>query len=341
MKTNSLNTSYSSIHIKTKNNKSLINNQKTITKTQSTNSNSSKSNSLTNSFQKSFDSKIIISNDSESSLLIPISTLYHFKNLSSSNLNTIYKQIIIEEKKNKFPYLNKILLKKQNNITERHRAVLIDWLVNVHLYLKLSDECLFLSIKTIDLFLARVEKFNKSKLQLLGISSLLISSKYIESFHPRIEDLSSLCEGAYSKDEIIIFEKILFEKIDYNLQQDNIINFYDMLALIFNFNLKDYYFGKYLLEISLLDLNLFSVSRTIIAFAVVYLVMKMNIENHSDYKKCFLYLSNREIEESQVKKSAKEILFLMEKIKITNEYTITIQKYKFLLKENEMSNQIF
>ena len=95
MKTNSLNTSYSSIHIKTKNNKSLINNQKTITKTQSTNSNSSKSNSLTNSFQKSFDSKITISNDSESSLLIPISTLSHFKNLSSSNLNTIYKQIII------------------------------------------------------------------------------------------------------------------------------------------------------------------------------------------------------------------------------------------------------
>ena len=102
MKTNSLNTSYSSIHIKTKNNKSLINNQKTITKTQSTNSNSSKSNSLTNSFQKSFDSKITISNDSESSLLIPISTLSHFKNLSSSNLNTIYKQIIIEEKKINF-----------------------------------------------------------------------------------------------------------------------------------------------------------------------------------------------------------------------------------------------
>ena len=334
MKTNSLNTSYSSIHIKTKNNKSIINNQKTITKTQSTKSNSSKSNSLTNSFQKSFDSKITISNDTESSLLIPISTLYHFKNLSSSNLNTIYKQIIIEEEKNKFPYLNKILLKKQNNITERHRAVLIDWLVNVHLYLKLSDECLFLSIKTIDLFLARVEKFNKSKLQLLGISSLLISSKYIESFHPRIEDLSSLCEGAYSKDEIIIFEKILFEKIDYNLQQDNIINFYDMLALIFNFNLKDYYLGKYLLEISLLDLNLFSFSRTIVAFSVTYLVMKFNIQNHPDYKKCFLYLSNKETEENQVKKCAKIILNLMENIQITNEYTSSVQKYKFLIKEN-------
>ena len=101
------------------------------------------------------------------------------------------------------PILTKNDFKNQIDINESHRAILIDWLINVHLYLKLSDECLFLSIKTIDLFLARVEKFNKSKLQLLGICSLLISSKYIESFHPRIEDLSSLCEGAYSKDEII------------------------------------------------------------------------------------------------------------------------------------------
>jgi hypothetical protein len=69
--------------------------------------------------------------------------------------------------------------------------------------------------------------------------------------------------------------------------------------------------------------------------------MKMNIENHSDYKKCFLFLSNREMEESQVKKWAKEILSLMEKIKITNEYTSSIQKYKFLIKENEMSNHDF
>ena len=107
-----------------------------------------------------------------------------------------------------------------------------------------------------------------------------------------------------------------------------------MLSLIFNFNLKDYYLGKYLLEISLLDLNLFSFSRTIVAFSVTYLVMKFNIQNHPDYKKCFLYLSNKETEENQVKKCAKIILNLMENIQITNEYTSSVQKYKFLIKEN-------
>ena len=334
MKSHSLNASYSSICLKDKNKKSNINNKKTITQTQSTNTNSSKSNSNEKSFKNLLDSKNILENNKESSLLTSISALNQFKKLSSSNLNSIYKEIILEEEKNKIPYLNKIQLKKQNNITERHRAVLIDWLVNVHFYLKLSDECLFLSVKIIDLFLAREEKFHKSKLQLLGICSLLISSKFIESSHPRIEDLSLICENTYSKEEIIIFEKILFEKIEYKIEQDNIINFYDMLSLIFNFNLKDYYLGKYLLEISLLDLNLFSFSRTIVAFSVTYLVMKFNIQNHTDYKKCFLYLSNKETEENQVKKCAKIILNLMENIQITNEYTSSVQKYKFLIKEN-------
>ena len=247
MKSHSLNASYSSICLKDKNKKSNINNKKTITQTQSTNTNSSKSNSNEKSFKHLLDSKNILENNKESSLLTSISALNQFKKLSSSNLNSIYKEIILEEEKNKIPYLNKIQLKKQNNITERHRAVLIDWLVNVHFYLKLSDECLFLSVKIIDLFLAREEKFHKSKLQLLGICSLLISSKFIESSHPRIEDLSLICENTYSKEEIIFFEKILFEKIEYKIEQDNIINFYDMLSLIFNFNLKDYYLGKYLL----------------------------------------------------------------------------------------------
>jgi len=185
--------------------------------------------------------------------------------------------------------------------------------------------------------LARVEKFNKSKLQLLGICSLLISSKFLESFHPKIEDLCSICDGAYLKDEIIFFEKILFQKINYNLQQDNILNFYDILSLIFHFNLKDYYLGKFLLEITLLDLNFFSFSRVILAFAVVYLVMKIHIENHSDYKKCFLYLNNKNIEESQVKKCSKEILILLENIQITNEYNSSIQKYKLLIMENNFN----
>ena len=177
MKSHSLNASYSSICLKDKNKKSNINNKKTITQTQSTNTNSSKSNSNEKSFKNLLDSKNILENNKESSLLTSISALNQFKKLSSSNLNSIYKEIILEEEKNKIPYLNKIQLKKQNNITERHRAVLIDWLVNVHFYLKLSDECLFLSVKIIDLFLAREEKFQirKSENQKIRISDFLIS----------------------------------------------------------------------------------------------------------------------------------------------------------------------
>ena len=62
----------------------------------------------------------------------PISSLPQFKTLEPSLLNSNYKQVIKEEQiKNHHLYLNYTSL----NINEAQRAILIDWLVNVHLFL--------------------------------------------------------------------------------------------------------------------------------------------------------------------------------------------------------------
>ena len=121
----------------------------------------------------------------------------------------------------------------------------MDWLINVHLYFKLSDECLYLSIKLIDIFLARTTNFTKNKLQLLGICSLQISSKYIEQLHPSINDLSDLCDKCYEKKDIIQFEKYLLQINDYIIEQDQVLNYYDLLCLILRINIKYYYLKKY------------------------------------------------------------------------------------------------
>ena len=78
-------------------------------------------------------------------------------------------------------------MKKQSDINERMRAILIDWLVDVHLKFKLLPETLYLTINMIDRYLDK-EVITRRKLQLVGISAMLISSKYEEIYPPEIKD---------------------------------------------------------------------------------------------------------------------------------------------------------
>lgn len=313
----------------TKTQKNNIINNKNPQKTPSDNASNDSHSTKANSFFEEGDSPTL-----KTSLNTPIASLPKFKSLDPSLLNSVYKQIIKEESINSKLHPKLVINFSKQNINEIHRAILIDWLVNVHLYMGLSDECLFLTVKIVDTFISKVQCFHKSKLQLLGIVALLLSSKFIESFHPYMDDLCALCENAYTEKEILQFEKHVLQTLDYTLEQDSIVNFYDMLSLIFKFNLNEYYLGKYLLELSLLDTSFYKYGRTLIAFSVVYLVMKMNLERHPNYKKCFCYLKDRDSTEPQMKLCGKQILNLMEKTKEVNQYTSSLQKYKHKIKEN-------
>ena len=266
--------SNSNISIKNKKPKNTINE-----KTSSTgiDSNSQKSNSHSNKnsenkqksfFAKNFDNSKF---SEKSYIYMPINELKQFKTWNSSNLNAIYQNIVSNEKEN---YLHiKPNFRKHFDINNIHRTILVDWLINVHLYFKLSDECLYLSIKLIDIFLARSKNFTKNKLQLLGICSLQLASKYIEQIHPSINNLSDLCDKCYKKKEIIKFEKYLLIINDYIIEQNPLLNYYDLISLILKFKIKYYYFGKMLLDLTLLDINFYKYQKNTIIFSICSLVI--------------------------------------------------------------------
>jgi len=68
-------------------------------------------------------------------------------------------------------YLEKV----QKLITPTMRAILVDWLVEVAEEYKLLPDTLHLSVSYVDRFLS-VNPVTKSRLQLLGVSSMLIAS---------------------------------------------------------------------------------------------------------------------------------------------------------------------
>lgn len=67
------------------------------------------------------------------------------------------------------------------------RAILIDWLVDVHLKFKLMAETLYLTVYLIDKYLES-NPINRSKLQLVGVSAMFIACKIEEIYAPELKD---------------------------------------------------------------------------------------------------------------------------------------------------------
>jgi cyclin A len=78
----------------------------------------------------------------------------------------------MEPKRRPLPdYLEKV----QKGMTANMRGILVDWLVEVAEEYKLLPDTLYLCISHVDRFLS-LDVVNKQKLQLLGVSSMLIAS---------------------------------------------------------------------------------------------------------------------------------------------------------------------
>ena len=97
----------------------------------------------------------------------------------------------------------------QPHINEKMRAILIDWLVEVNLKFKLVPETLYLNIALIDMYLEKAEVV-RNKLQLVGVTALLIASKYEEIYPPEIRDLVYITDKAYNKREVSVMTSAFF-----------------------------------------------------------------------------------------------------------------------------------
>lgn len=78
-------------------------------------------------------------------------------------------------------------MKSQTDINEKMRGILIDWLTEVHLKFKLLPETHYLTVNIIDRFLDKTN-VHRSKLQLVGVTSMLIACKYEEIYPPETRD---------------------------------------------------------------------------------------------------------------------------------------------------------
>lgn len=72
-------------------------------------------------------------------------------------------------------------LTRQNEVTESMRAILLDWIVDIHLKFKMFPQTLFIVAAIVDRYLS-VKMVRKEELQLLGSAALLVAAKYEETY---------------------------------------------------------------------------------------------------------------------------------------------------------------
>lgn len=119
----------------------------------------------------------------------------------------------VEQKRRPLPnYMEKV----QTDITIGMRETLVDWLVEVADEYKLTSDTLFLTVSYIDRFLSS-NPLSRNKLQLLGVSSMLVASKFEEISPPQVEDCCYITDNTYTKEEVVQMEKELLRFLNSDL----------------------------------------------------------------------------------------------------------------------------
>ena len=207
-------------------------------------------------------------------------------------------------------------MQNQKDINEQMRAILVDWIIEVHFNYNLKEETLFQTIWIIDTYLSH-EIIPRTKLQLLGVTSLLIACKYNEVIYPTLIEFINITDKAYEIKDILNMEQNILNKLDFNILVPNSLQFYDILSKIFNFDDKQYYLGKYFMDSCLIEYNMIYFSSSIIALSCAYIVTKFF--NIKDYKKLYcINNKNHILQQNMIKESARHLCFIVKNLNQTN-----------------------
>ncbi|KAM4035165.1 G2/mitotic-specific cyclin-B2-like [Anomaloglossus baeobatrachus] len=163
---------------------------------------------------------------------------------------------------------------KGMEVNERMRAILIDWLMQVHSKFHLLQETLYMAVAILDRFL-QVHPVQRNKLQLVGVSSLFVASKYEEMYSPEIADFVYITDNAYSNAEIREMEKTILDKLRFDLGRPLPLHFLRRATRCCHADAEHHVLAKYFMELTLVDYDMVHYRPSIIAAASLCLTQKV------------------------------------------------------------------
>jgi cyclin B len=165
----------------------------------------------------------------------------------------------------------------QQDINARMRAILVDWLVEVHLKFKLVPATLYLCVSLIDQY-CTANPVQRSKLQLVGVSALLVACKYEEIFPPEVRDCVYITDHAYTHKEVLEMEMKILIFFGYSVACPTAHQFLVRFLRIGGYSLtaRTAHRASYFCERCLQEHDMLSYKPSLLAAAVVYLAASMD-----------------------------------------------------------------
>ncbi|KAJ1628597.1 cyclin-like protein [Pavlovales sp. CCMP2436] len=175
---------------------------------------------------------------------------------------------------------------QQTDINEKMRAILIDWLIEVHLKFKLVPETMYVTVNLIDRFLAK-KSVQRNKLQLVGVTAMFIASKYEEIYAPEVRDFVYISDKAYTREEILKMEGTVLGVLSFNVTAPSPYSFLKRFVKIAGWLHPDQpavsreeQLCSYLTELTLQEYRMLKYLPSVIAASAVCLAQKMLNNGH-------------------------------------------------------------
>ncbi|MBZ3884605.1 Cyclin N-terminal domain-containing protein 2 [Sciurus carolinensis] len=137
-------------------------------------------------------------------------------------------------------------------ITPEMRALVVDWLVQVHEYLALAGDTLYLAVHLLDSYL-RAGRVRLHRLQLLGMACLFLACKMEECVLPEPASLCLLSAGSFSRAELLRAERRILSRLDFRLHHPGPLLCLELLTALAGSGPQVMLLATYFLELSLLE----------------------------------------------------------------------------------------
>ena len=171
-------------------------------------------------------------------------------------------------------YLSKVQLPTE--VKDTSRAFLIEWIIDVHRKFRLRPETLYVTVFIVDRYLS-LKQIKKSELHILGVTSLLISTKYEEIYPPQLKELLNVSENKFNKAEVLKMELDILVTLQFDLTSPSPYRFLERFRKLSSTVASDdkiFFFAQYLMEIALLDASLLKYNGSELAASTLILATK-------------------------------------------------------------------
>ncbi|CAJ0567687.1 unnamed protein product, partial [Mesorhabditis spiculigera] len=105
---------------------------------------------------------------------------------------------------------------QEAQVKPKHRAILIDWVVQVHHRWAWHPESLALAVHLIDQYLAKIP-IDRKDMQLLSMAALFIAGKFEETHLPEMQEFEYMSANSFTREDIYKYEQRLLRSINFTL----------------------------------------------------------------------------------------------------------------------------